>query len=56
MRINILPSAERDLEEIYDYLFLESKSYADEFLNKFYSSLKKLERFPRSGKMSEIFH
>jgi plasmid stabilization system protein ParE len=56
MKIKLLPVAERDLEEIYDYLYLESPGYAEEFLNKFYSSIKKLERFPRSGKMTDIFH
>ncbi|MEO8513120.1 MAG: type II toxin-antitoxin system RelE/ParE family toxin [Ignavibacteria bacterium] len=55
MKIKLLPSAERDLEEIYDYLYQESPGYAEEFLNKFYSSIKKLERFPRSGKITEMF-
>jgi len=56
MRIKFLPAAESDLEEIFDYLYPESPGYADEFLNKFYSSLKKLERFPRSGKITDIFN
>ncbi len=56
MKIKLLPSAEKDLEEIYDYIYIESPAYAGEFLNKFYSSIKKLERFPRAGKMTEIFN
>lgn len=56
MIVKLLPAAEEDVEEIYDYLFIENPFYAEDFLNKFYKSIKKLQRFPKIGKLTEVFN
>ncbi len=40
-----------DLNEIYDYIARDSKSYANLFIKKLYDSVQKLNQFPNIGKI-----
>lgn len=48
-RVELLPAAEGDLENIFDYIMLEDPSAAEQMLDNITSSLKRLETFPNSG-------
>ena len=47
--VELLPAAEGDLENIFDYIMLEDPFAAEKMLNNIVSSLKRLETFPNSG-------
>ncbi|MBN1215662.1 MAG: type II toxin-antitoxin system RelE/ParE family toxin, partial [Candidatus Lokiarchaeota archaeon] len=40
-----------DLNEIYDYIARDSKSYATLFIKKIYESIQKLKDFPKIGRI-----
>jgi toxin ParE1/3/4 len=49
--VRILPEAELELQDIYDYVARHSYvAYADQILNRIMHSLKGIEIFPQSGK------
>ncbi len=49
-KVEFLPAALQDLEDIFDYILLEeSKEMAEEVLDRIMSSLERLETFPNSG-------
>ncbi len=45
----MLPTAWEDLQEIFDYIFINSPKAAENALEKIISSLRRLEQFPNSG-------
>lgn len=48
--IEFLPIAYRDLDNIFDYILLDSQNNANRILEKIMTRLGKLEDFPLSGK------
>ena len=48
-RIELLPAATTDLENIFDYIMLENPSAAEQLLDTIISSLERLEFSPNSG-------
>lgn len=47
--VTYLPPADRDLEEIFDYIRIDSPSRASRFLPQFDRSISRIGRFPLSG-------
>lgn len=48
-KIDLLPEAMNDLDEIFDYILLDNPIAAENMLEKIYSSLQKLTFFPKAG-------
>lgn len=48
-KVELLTTAWDDLQEIFDYISLNSPKSAESTLNKIMSSLRRLEQFPNSG-------
>ena len=48
-RVELLPAAWEDLQEIFDYIFLKSPKAAENTLDRIMRSLRKLEQFPNAG-------
>ena len=47
--VELLPAAYADLDEIFDYIMVDSPQAATETLDSIMKSLLRLEEFPRSG-------
>ena len=47
--VELLPSAYTDLDEIFDYIMVDSPQAAEIILDKMMQSLSHLENFPHSG-------
>lgn len=47
--VELLPAAWDDLQEIFDYIFLDSPKAAEDTFEQILDSLRKLEQFPNSG-------
>lgn len=48
-KVELLPAAWDDLQEISDYIFLDSPRTAESTVSKILSSLRYLEEFPNAG-------
>jgi toxin ParE1/3/4 len=48
-KVELLPAAWDDLQEIFDYIFLDSPQSAEDTVAKVLSSLRHLEEFPNTG-------
>lgn len=48
-KVELLPTAWDDLQEIFDYIFIESPKAAENTLQRIMDSLRQLEQFPNSG-------
>ncbi len=48
-KIELLPAAYEDLDEIFDYILLDDPTAATDMLNKIMTSLNRLAQFPNSG-------
>ena len=48
-KVELLPAAWDDLQEIYDYVFLENPQAAEDIIARIIRSLRQLEEFPNSG-------
>ena len=51
VRIEWTERSLEDLNEIYDYIARDSKSYATLFIKKIYESIQKLKDFPKIGRI-----
>ncbi len=49
-KVEFLPEAYKDLNEIFDYILLDSPANAQATLDKIINSIEKLEAFPLIGK------
>src|SRR5690554_515867 len=47
--VELLPEADDDLDNIFDYILLENPKAAVEVLDRVMTSLKQLEKFPYAG-------
>ena len=47
--VELLPAAYADLDEIFDYIMVDSTQAATEMLDSITESLRRLENFPHSG-------
>ena len=47
--VGLLPAAYADLDEIFDYIMVDSTQVAIEMLESIMKSLRRLENFPNSG-------
>ena len=47
--VELLPAAYADLDEIFDYIMVDSTQVAIEMLESIMKSLRRLENFPNSG-------
>lgn len=48
-KVELLPAADSDLDDIFDYILLDNTEAAGEVLERIISSLKHLENFPFAG-------
>ncbi|ATW26661.1 type II toxin-antitoxin system RelE/ParE family toxin [Candidatus Formimonas warabiya] len=48
-RVELLPAAYLDLDEIFDYIMAENPHAANEILESIMQSLERLENYPHSG-------
>ncbi len=48
-RIELLPSAYKDLDEIFHYILVDNPDSAEKMLDKIMTSLNKLKEYPFSG-------
>mgnify|MGYP001221652326 CR=1 FL=1 len=48
-KVELLPAAYEDLDEIFDYILLDNPVAAENMLDKILTSLRCLEQFPNSG-------
>jgi len=48
-KVEFLPSAWDDLQEIFDYILIDSPKAAENTLERIMNSLRQLEQFPNSG-------
>jgi toxin ParE1/3/4 len=48
-KVELLPAAYSDLDEIFDYIMVDSIKAANEMLESIMKSLHRLENFPHSG-------
>jgi toxin ParE1/3/4 len=48
-KVELLPTAWDDLQEIFDYISINSPKSAENTLRKIIGSLRRLEQFPNSG-------
>jgi toxin ParE1/3/4 len=55
LKIKLLSAAEEDLNDICRYFYEENPGYTEKFLDMFERALKRLQKFPRSGRISETF-
>lgn len=54
-KVEFLPAAKDDLNEIFDYILLENPVAAEEIMEKITNSLDHLRRFPHAGvKLTQI--
>ena len=51
VRIEWTERSLEDLNEIYDYIARDSKSYANLFIKKLYAAVQKLKEFPNMGRV-----
>lgn len=56
MFIRLLPAAEDDLENIFDFLYSESRQAAIGFLEKFEVVIDRLKEFPHLGRVPGNLH
>lgn len=54
-RIVVLPSAEVDMQEIFDYIAQDNKQKALEIIDIFEEKIELLSRFPNSGHQKPYF-
>lgn len=47
--VELLPAAENDLDDIFDYILLDNPDAAEKVLDEIITSLKLLEDFPLAG-------
>ena len=47
--VELLPAADADLDDIFDYILLDSPNAASEVLERIFTSLSHLEKFPFAG-------
>ncbi len=47
--VELLPSADSDLDEIFDYIMMENPQAADGILGSIMRALQRLEDYPHSG-------
>lgn len=47
--VDLLPAADSDLDEIFDYIMAENPHAADRILESIMQSLQRLESYPQSG-------
>ncbi len=47
--VDLLPAADSDLDEIFDYIMAENPQAADRMLESIMQSLQRLESYPQSG-------
>lgn len=47
--VELLPAADDDLDDIFNYILLDNPEAANEILDRIMTSLKHLERFPYAG-------
>ena len=52
--VELLPAADHDLENIFDYILLDNPKAAEQMLEKIITALKVSESFPNSG--TRIIH
>lgn len=48
-KVELLPTAWEDLDEIFDYISINNPNSAKKTLDKIIKSLRRLEQFPNSG-------
>ena len=48
-KVELLPDAWDDLQEIFDYIFIENSKAAENTLQRIMYSLRQLEQFPNCG-------
>ncbi|MDD2574438.1 MAG: type II toxin-antitoxin system RelE/ParE family toxin [Bacillota bacterium] len=48
-QVHYLPSAQKDLKEIFDYVYAENQTAAKSLVNRFDEAISKLETFPDLG-------
>lgn len=54
-KVEFLPAANEDLNEIFDYILLENPAAAEEILEKIISALNHLRTFPHAGiKLTQV--
>lgn len=47
--VELLPAADDDLDDIFNYILMDNPEAANEVLNRVMTSLKRLEKLPHSG-------
>ncbi|MFT9487259.1 MAG: type II toxin-antitoxin system RelE/ParE family toxin [Tepidibacillus sp.] len=50
-KVELLPSAYSDLDEIFDYIMIDNPQAAANMLETIIDSLRHLENYPHSGKL-----
>ncbi|GBF10618.1 type II toxin-antitoxin system RelE/ParE family toxin [Tepidibacillus infernus] len=50
-KVELLPSAYSDLDEIFDYIMIDNPQAAANMLETIIDSLRRLENYPHSGKL-----
>ncbi|MDD2586234.1 MAG: type II toxin-antitoxin system RelE/ParE family toxin [Syntrophomonadaceae bacterium] len=48
-KVDLLPAAYEDLDEIFDYILLDDPAAAESMLDRIMTSLHRLQDFPNSG-------